>query len=84
MGRFDTYEVIEIVNDELARIRRNGETDLWSKRRLRKPVNCAATGRLLQPGDDAYGPVGNQAYRGERIGSELVGTVSADSGKESG
>lgn len=40
---------------------------LWTLCKLRKPATCAATGRAMQIGDEAYRPITNGADRMKRI-----------------
>lgn len=47
-------------------------TDVWSKCKLRKPAKCSVSGIEMQPGDEAYRPVGNQQYRADRIHPMIV------------
>lgn len=51
-------------------------TDLWVRRTLRKLKRCAVTDRAMPKGSLAYGPVGNQAYRGERIDAAVIESAS--------
>lgn len=59
----------------VVRVSRNGEVfQLWTKRKLRKSSDCAEPthrGELVK-GAVAYGPVGNQLYRAERICDKCI------------
>jgi hypothetical protein len=45
---------------------------LWTKRRLRKPTECAATGLALAVGEEAYGPASSTMYRYERVAARVI------------
>lgn len=58
-------------------VRGLSDTALWTRVRLRKRTTCAATGMQLEPGAEAYRPVGNQLYRMLRLSP---GEVEASDG----
>jgi len=75
------YRVAEVVSPDLVRIvradRTGSEVALWSRRRLRKATRCAVMDVTLAAGEFAYGPVGNQRYRYERISARALPTLDA-------
>jgi hypothetical protein len=56
----------------------SGDTALWARRKLRKSCVCPGTNERLQPGDLAYGPIGNQQYRAVRISASLIDALPVD------
>lgn len=58
---------VQVLNEGLVAIKRNGERMLWSARSLRKPGKCAACQSVLPTGTEAFGPIGNPQYRYERL-----------------
>lgn len=62
----------EVVADGLAQVEYDGDRALWARRTARKATRCVATGESIRPGDLAYGPVGNQLYRGKRIAAHVI------------
>lgn len=45
---------------------------LWVKAKLRKQARCIVSDRLMEPGEMAYRPVGNEDYRAKRIHAETL------------
>lgn len=52
---------------ETTDIRGRCGTSLWTLRRLRKDTLCAQTGKPLKKGEQHYGPLSNNDYRGWRV-----------------
>lgn len=67
---------IEVVADGMILVRRRDRQgwsgSLWVRVRLRKGTTCVVTRVPLGVGDMAYRPVGNHAYRSERIADSAV------------
>ena len=47
-------------------------TAMWTRTKLRKHTKCAVTSVPLKPGDQAYRPLGNMAYRSRRIAAFVI------------
>lgn len=59
----------------------SGDMAVWARRKMRKSRTCPISGQRLAPGDLAYGPIGNQMYRAERIRADIIDDMSSSEGK---
>lgn len=66
------WALVRRLSDTLAVVARDADTTVWSAARTRKQTVCAYCETPIVKGETAFRPLGNKAYRFERVHGECL------------